>query len=438
MSFGMDAFEETGMSILEAPQAVALLEDATLSAAAVRGCERRLTAFVERYLPRFYRKEQRGNAVVVLEGLLSGLQRKTCEPIAREHDVHRKPIQVFVGHGAWDDEAVTAEMRRHVKEELADPGAVLVIDPSSFIKKGTESCGVKRQWCGRLGKTENCQVGVFLCYAADGGHAPLDRRLYLPQEWASDVERRKKCHVPATMVFQEKWRIGLEMLDRCRQQMPHAWVAADDEMGRCTEFRAELRQRKERYVVDVPCNTLIRDLEAPRPRRKHAGKGRKRERPFVSVKDWLAKRPASAWQRVEVRPGTKGPLVVEAMTRRVRTQEKKHRLGPEERLLVTRTTAEGCTKIDYSLSNAGPEVGIGEMVRGHAQRYRIEQMLAEGKGSAGMGHYEVRSWVGWHHHMTLSMLALWFLVSQQIRVGGKNLPGSHDSADPAHLFAFTA
>jgi SRSO17 transposase len=435
----MEVFEDMGTSgILADPRAEELLEGATLSAAAVRGCEKRLTGFVGRYLPLFYREEQRGNAVVVLEGLLSGLQRKTCEPIAREHGVHRKPIQAFVGHGAWDDEAVMAELRRHVKEELADPGATLVIDPSSFIKKGTESCGVKRQWCGRLGKTENCQVGVFLCYAADGGHAPLDRQLYLPEDWASDADRREKCHVPEAIVFQEKWRIGLAMLDRCRNELPHAWVAADDEMGRCTEFRDELRQRKERYVVDVPCNTLVRDLEAPRPRRKHAGRGRKRETPFVSVKQWMAKRPASAWQRVEVRPGTKGPLVVEAMTRRVQTRRGKHRLGPEERLLVTRTLVEGCTKIDYGLSNAGPEVGIQELVRGHGQRYRIEQMLAEGKGSAGLGHYEVRSWVGWHHHMTLSMLALWFLVSQQIRVGGKNLPGSYNTAGSANFFAFVA
>jgi SRSO17 transposase len=435
----MEAFEETGTSgILADPRAVALLEDATLSAAGVRGCERRLTGFVDRYLPLFYRKEQREHAVVVLEGLLSGLQRKTCEPIAREHGQHRKPIQEFVGRGAWDDDAVMGELRRHVKEELADPGAALVIDPSAFVKKGTESCGVKRQWCGRLGKTENCQVGVFLCYAAANGHAPLDRQLYLPQDWAEDEARRKKCHVPEAVVFQEKWRIGLAMLDRCRKELPHAWVVADDEMGRCIEFRAELRKRKERYVVDVPCNTQIRDLEVRRPRRKHAGRGRKRETPFVSAQEWMAKRPASAWQRLEVRPGTKGPLVVEAMTRRVQTRDQEHRLGPEERLLVTRTVVEGCTKIDYSLSDAGPEVGIAEVVRGHAQRYRIEQMLGEGKGNAGMGHYEVRSWMGWHHHMTLSLLALWFLVSQQKRVGEKNLPGSHHAADPAHLFMFVA
>jgi len=155
----METEGETGTSILEHPQARALLEQATLSSAAVRGCEGRLTRFLEGYLPLFYRQEQRENATIVIEGLLSGLQRKTCEPIAREHGVHRKPIESFVGCSTWDDEAVLAELRRHVKEKLADANAVLVIDPSGLAKKGTESCGVKRQWCGRLGKTENCQVG---------------------------------------------------------------------------------------------------------------------------------------------------------------------------------------------------------------------------------------------------------------------------------------
>jgi SRSO17 transposase len=197
----METEGETGTSILEHPQAQALLEQTTLSSAAVRGCEGRLTRFLERYLPLFYRQEQRENATIVIEGLLSGLERKTCEPIAREHGVHRKPIQSFVGCSTWDDEAVMAELRRHVKEKLADDNAVLVIDPSGFAKKGTESCGVKRQWCGRLGKTENCQVGVFLCYASPKGHAPLDRKLYLPEEWATDEKRREKCHVPAEVIF---------------------------------------------------------------------------------------------------------------------------------------------------------------------------------------------------------------------------------------------
>ena len=173
-----------------------------------------------------------------------------------------------------------AELRQHVREELAEPDGVVVIDPSAFPKKGTESCGVGRQWCGRLGKVDNCQVGVFLAYAAKAGYAPLDRRLYLPEDWADDEARREKCHVPPEVKFQEKWRIALDLLDRSLPGLPHGWITGDDEFGRASEFRAKLRLRQERYVLDVPCNTTVRDLERRRPPRKRAGVGRKREVPF--------------------------------------------------------------------------------------------------------------------------------------------------------------
>ena len=146
------------MSLLDHPEAQALLADAILTPEAVEGCQGRLTAFLQRYLPQFYRIEHRGHAITVIRGLLSGLERKTCEPIASQAGLHRKTIQTFVGSGAWDDEAVMGELRQHVREALAEPDGVVVIDPSAFPKKGTESCGVARQWCGRLGKVDNCQV----------------------------------------------------------------------------------------------------------------------------------------------------------------------------------------------------------------------------------------------------------------------------------------
>src|SRR3954454_15236518 len=205
------------MSLLEHPDAQALLADAVVTPEQVRGCQDRITTFLQRYLPRSYRAEQRALATLVIRGLLSGLQRKTCEPIAVEAGVHRKPVQNFVGSGGWDDEAVMAELRRHVREGLADPRAILILDPSGFPKSGTESGGVARQWCGRLGKQENCQLGVFLAYAAPGGYAPLDRRLYLPEDWALDPARREKCHVPEEIAFQEKWRIAADLLKRSRE-----------------------------------------------------------------------------------------------------------------------------------------------------------------------------------------------------------------------------
>jgi SRSO17 transposase len=419
------------MSLLDHPEAQALLDDAIVTPDGVRGCADRLTGFLQRHLPKFYRAEHRHNATLVVRGLISGLERKTCEPIAIGAGRPRKPIQFFVGCGKWDDEAVMGELRQHVREELAEADGVVVIDPSGFPKKGTESCGVGRQWCGRLGKVDNCQVGVFLAYAAKGGYAPLDRRLYLPEDWAEDRARREKCHVPPGVKFQEKWQIALDLLDRSLPDLPHGWITGDDEFGRASEFRAKLRLRQERYILDVPCNTTVRDLERRRPRRKKAGAGRKREVPFLRADVWAKAQPESRWTRLTVRGGEKGPLQVDAMTARVRAKEE-GRIGPEERLAVIRPVGE--SRIDYALSDAGPEVALAELVRVQRQRHRIEEVFEAGNGDAGLDHYEVRSWVGWHHHMTLSFVALWFLCLERRRVGGEN-PGDHGVADAAGVHA---
>jgi SRSO17 transposase len=416
------------MSLLDHPEAQAILADAVVNPDAVAGQADRLTSFLQRYLPRFYRVEQRATAALVIRGRLGGLERKTSEPIAIEAGLPRKPIQFFVGAGKWDDEAVMGELRRHVREELADPDGVVIVDPSGFPKKGAESCGVDRQWCGRLGKVDNCQIGVFLAYATESGYAPLDRRLYLPQEWVDDEARREKCHVPEEVKFQETWRIALDLLDRSLPGLPHGWIVGDDELGRASEFRAALRQRAERYVLDVPCNTTVRDLERRRPPRKKAGVGRRREVPFVRADVWAARQSESRWERIAVRDGEKGPLVVDAMSVRVRTKQD-GRVGPEERLVVIRPVGE--SRIDYALSNAGPETPLAEVVRAQRQRHRIEEVFGVGKGEVGLDHYEVRSWVGWHHHMTLCLVALWFLCLERRRVGGEN-PGDHRAAGEAH------
>jgi SRSO17 transposase len=421
------------MSLLDHPEAKALLRDATVTADTVRDSADRLAGFLRRYLPRFYRVEQRATATLVIRGLLSGLERKTSEPIAIAAGLPRKPIQFFVGAGKWDDEAVMEELRRHVREALAEPDGVVVIDPSAFPKKGTESCGVARQWCGRLGKIDNCQVGVFLAYATAAGYAPLDRRLYLPEDWANDAARRRKCHVPADVKFREKWQIALELLDRTLPGLSHGWIVGDDEFGRPAEFRAALRRRGERYVLDVPCNTLVRDLQRRRPRRRQAGRGRKREVPLVRADAWAAGQPESRWERIEVRSGEKGPLLVDAMRVRVRARQD-GRLGPEERLVVIRPVGE--PRIDYALTNAADGVPLEEVVRAQRQRHRIEELFEAGNGEAGLDHYEVRSWVGWHHHMTLSLVALWYLCLERRRVGGKN-PGDHGAPDEADHHAAT-
>ena len=421
----MDTLEETRMSLLEHPQAQVLLADAEVTAGQVQGCRRRLEKFLERYVPLFYRKEQGHNARIVVEGLLRGLERKTAEPIAREHGVPRKPIQFFVGSGKWEDEAVMAEVRRHVVETLGDPQGVLVFDPSAFPKKGTHSCGVERAWCGRLGKMENCQIGLFLAYATARGQGPLDRRLYLPKDWAADRERREECHVPKEVKFQERWRMALAMLDAHRASVPHQAVAADDEFGRVAAFRAGLRQRQEAYVLDVPCNTQVRDLRGRRPPRRAGKKTRRREVPFRRAEAWAAAQGAGRWQEFTVQDGHKGPIRVQALLTPVRTRQEK-RLGLQEWLLVIRhlEPEAGAPDVSYHLAWAPQERSMEQWVRTHARRHQIEQMLEHGKGEAGLDHYEVRSYVGWHHHMTLSLLALWFLSLERATLGKKNAGGN--------------
>lgn len=409
------------MSLLEHKQAQALLADTEVTAADVRGCKDRLTKFLQRYLPLFYREEQRELAEVVMQGKLSALQRKTSEPIANAADRERKPVQHFVGAGKWDDEAVMAELRRHASEEIGDPDGVFAVDGSGFPKKGTESCGVARQWCGRLGKVENCQVGVFLNYVTEHGYAPLDRQLYLTQEWAEDEERRDKCHVPETIVFQEKWRIALDLIERS-QDVPHRWVVGDDEFGRVTAFRSELRFRRETYVLDVPCNTLVRDLS-----RRDDGRRFKFERADA----WAKRQPAKRWKTIHVRPGEKGPIKVQVLRARVQTKDEDGCVGPAETLLVTRTLDQE-KRTAYHFSNADRIEKTWKLVHVGSERHRVEEMLQAGKGEVGLGHYEMRSWVGWHHHMTLSMLALLFLVLERRRVGEKN-PGVDRPADAGSI-----
>jgi SRSO17 transposase len=168
-------------------------------------------------------------------------------------------LQLFVGAGGWQDPPLVTELRHHVKEEIADPDGVFILDGSGFPKKGDASCGVARQWCGRLGKVDNCQVGYFLAYAGKRGGALLAGRLYLPEHLAADAGHRQKTYVPDEVVFQEGWRIALDLLDEARADLPGRWVVGDDEFGRCSALREKLRFRRLKYLLDVPSNTLVRD-----------------------------------------------------------------------------------------------------------------------------------------------------------------------------------
>jgi SRSO17 transposase len=395
------------MTTLEHPEAQALFNDAVLTVGQVEDLAQRIEPFLQRYLPLFQRAEQRTNARCILQGKLSALSRKTAEPIAHHLGRRREVLQDFLGVSPWGDPLILAELRKHVGAVWNDPQGVLIGDGSGFPKKGEHSCGVKRQYCGRLGKVENCQIGIFLGYACRYGHTLIDHRLFLPPEWANDPHRRAKAGVPEDVVYKETWEIFLDQVDECKD-LPHSWVTADAEFGRVYRCRQGLRERQERYVVDVRNDMLIRDLGATPPARK-SKRGRSPKQPWQSIEEWTESQPPKAWTRIEIRCGEKGPLVVEAVQTQVQTLDDNRRVGEEERLSVIRTVNNAEAKTWATLSNALEEVPLVEVVWAHAQRHWEEAGLHEGKSEVGMAHYEVRGWRGWHHHMTMTLLALWFL-----------------------------
>jgi SRSO17 transposase len=421
------------MSLLDQPNAQALLADAELSAAAVRSCQGRLEMFASRYLPHFYRAEQRGHALTVLRGKLRGLERKTTEPIATAAGQKRRPLQLFVGAGGWQDRPVLAELWHHAAEEIGDPDGVFILDGSGFPKKGEDSCGVARQWCGRLGKVDNCQVGYFLSYASRRGQALLAARLYLTEDWGADARRRAQTYVPPEITFQEGWRLALGLLDEVASSVPGAWVVGDDEFGRCSELRAQLRLRHRHYVLDVPSNTSVRDPAERRPPSRPGG--RPRLPVFERADRWVARQPAGRWRTLRGRDSDKGPVTVRVLLATVQTKEEDGRVGPSERLVVVRTV-EDRPQTWYALSNAR-QAQRAELAHVHGTRHRVEEVLEQGKGEVGLGHYEVRSWVGWHHHMTLSLLALWFLQLERLRLGGENT-GRHGATGAAGVHGIVA
>lgn len=413
-----------------------LLDDATVKPAVLRDMLPRLKRFVEPFAAVLETPEQRKHLHDYVAGLVSNVKRKNAESIAYLHDQDRQPLQVFIGQLPWDHQPLLTELARQVGTEIGQADGVLVFDPSGFAKKGTESVGVQRQWCGRLGKVENCQVGVYLGYVSRLEHALVDVRLYLPKEWARDKKRRAKCGVPKEVRFQTRHELALDMLADNGPLLPHAWIAGDDEMGRSSWFRQELRALHERYLLAVPSNTLIRDCEAEPP--PYRGRGTPRKVPFQRVERWCAALPAEAWETVEVRPGDKGPLLVQIVKRRVLAKTEGRRVGPEEMLVVIREQqADGSVKHDYYLSDAPSETPVVEFARVAKAEHRIEDCLQRAKGEAGLAQYQVRTWEGWHHHQTLSLLATWFLT-QETRRGKKMDTSNHGSAGTLRYSAVVA
>ena len=390
---------------------------------------KRLEAFAEPFAESLTGPQQRRHAAEYMTGLLSKLERKTGEAIAYLHDQERQGLQKFVGEVPWDHRPLLATLARQVGKDLGEADAVVVFDPSAFPKKGTKSVGVARQWCGRNGKIDNCQVGIFMAYVSRKEHALVNTRLYLPRDWTKDRRRRKEAGVPKEIEFRTRHQLALEMLDECGNQLPRRWIAGDDEMGRSSKFRRELQARTERYLLAVPSNTLIRDLDVPPP--EYSGRGRRPMSPFLRLDRWRAALPEGAWTRIEVRDGEKGPLAIEVVKRRVQARTETGGTGPEELLFVTRERqADGTFKHDYYMSSADPGTPLRELARVTKAAHRIEECLGRAKGEAGLADYQVRNWSAWHHHQTLSLLAAWFL-NQETRRGKNPDPRTDGAATPA-------
>ena len=402
-----------------------MLAQTEVSPELMRGLFDRLETFVGPFAASLDQPQRRRHASQYMTGLLSKLPRKSGEAIAYLHDSQRQGLQNFIGSVPWDHKPLLAILAFQVGEDLGEPDGVIVFDPSAFLKKGTKSVGVARQWCGRYGKVDNCQVGVFMAYVSRKEHTLVNTRLFLPKEWATDKARRMEAGVPKGERHRTRHQLALEMLDECGKTLPHSWVAGDDEMGRPSGFRGKLRGRGERYLLGVPSNLLVRDLDVPPP--VYSGRGRHPKSPFLRLDRWRAALAEEAWARIDVRDGEKGPLVVEVVKRRVQARTETGGTGPEELLLVTREMqSDGTFKHDYYLSNADPEVPLSELARVTKAAHRVEECFRRGKSEAGQGDYQVRNWRGWHHHQTLSLLAAWFLNRETRR--GKNPDPGVDGA----------
>lgn len=405
-----------------------LMQECEVGAKTFEGMAERLEKFMLPFAECLWNSDQSGHAQMYVSGLASNLERKNTESIAYHFDRDRQALQRFIGVVQWDYKPMLMELTRQVGTELGEPDGVIVFDPSAFSKKGTESVGVQRQWNGRLGKVDNCQVGIYLGYVTRREQALVDMRLYLPKERAKDKKHRTKCSIPKQVRFATRHELALQMLKEKGHLLPHAWIAGDDEMGRSTQFRRDLRERQERYLLAVPSNTRVRDLEAEPP--PYGGRGARPKSPFVRVDQWRTALPDDAWTRIDVRDAEKGPLVVHVTKRRVLAiTERKHPEREETLVVIGTPDGAGNMKYDYYLSNAPPETPLEEFARVAKAEHRIEECFQRAKGEVGLADYETRTWWGWHHHQTLSILAAWFLVEETRRAKKKDA-GDHRSAGP--------
>jgi SRSO17 transposase len=401
----------------------------------------------------FQRREQREWSAFYLRGQLAELERKTVEPMVlalQGPDLAAvRAGQQFLGEGAWEDGPILARHQQLVAESLGAPDGVVIFDGSGFPKQGTHSVGVARQYCGAVGKIANCQQGVFAAYVSGKGYTFLDHRLYLPEVWFDDAHAplRQRYGVPPALGFQTEPQLALDMLQGLvdRAVVPFAWVVADEHYGMIPAFLDGVAATGKWYLAEVPAATKVWEGE---PKVEPAGArtlGRPRKyarvvleaAPAQEVRELAARLPACAWRRFTIKEGSKGPIAADFAFVRV-TRARRGRPGLAGWLVLRRSLGEK-REVKYFLSNAPASCPPTILVRISGLRWPVETAIEEAKGELGMDHYETRTWRGWHHHMTQTLLAHHFLVRLRLRLkkssgidpGSSPRPVGNRAATPA-------
>lgn len=392
---------------------------------ALRQLKPELDLFLERYAPLFGREQAQEHANRFVQGLLFGGDRRSVENIAEAIDgCVVRSLQKFIAQSPWSDEQMLEELQRHVSEVLGDADATLNVDETGFPKKGSKSVGVKRQYAGCLGRTDNCQIGVCVNYRSVAGHTLIDRRLFLPQEWAADHARRQEAGVPEAVVFRTKPELALEMVQQAVERgLPFCWVTADSVYGDSPTFVQGVRSLGKWYVVDSSADARVWLSEPAVIAAATKGpRGRATSQPRVATKPErvdavVARLPAKTWKRIVVAEGSQGPRIYEYACLWVWFSEEGLPSG-RERLLVRRSLGQQA-EVKYHRSNAPAEVPLERLACVRGGHWSVEQSFEAAKGECGLDEYETRGWIGWHHHTALSLLALWFLGLQKRRLGEK-------------------
>jgi SRSO17 transposase len=349
-----------------------------------------LAEVAERIGPRFLRSEPRRQALAYLQGLLSSAERKNSWQLAEQAgDPGPHRFQHLLGRAIWEADEVRDDLQAYGQEQLADPEAVLIVDETGFLKKGEGSVGVQRQYSGTAGRIENCQMGVFLAYAAARGHTFLDRALYVPEEWAQDQPRRRAADVPAEVRFATKPVLARHMIERALQNgVPARWVSGDSVYGNDGKLRLWLEEQQLAHVLGVSGNHFV-----------WIGATQQK------VSTVAAQISPEDWSRRSAGDGSKGPRWYDWATVETNSLHKGW-----TRWLLVRRSVDNPQDWAYYRVFAPAETRLEEMVAVAGKRWAVEECFATAKGEVGLDQYEVRSWTGWHRHVTLSLLAHAYLT----------------------------